>query len=53
VSSLFTITDPALRQKLGSQAAEYAKEYAWPLIAERIVKMYETVSNRQGDKVKG
>ena len=43
------ITDPALRQKLGSQAAAYAKAYAWPLIAERIVKVYEAVSNRQGD----
>lgn len=37
------ITDPALRQKLGSQAAEYAKAYAWPLIVERIVKVYESV----------
>ncbi len=44
------INDPALQQRLGSQAAEYAKEYAWPLIAERIVKVYEAVSNRQGDK---
>lgn len=46
------ITEPALRQKLGSQAAEYAKAYAWPLIAERLVKVYESVreAGRQVDR---
>ncbi|MBI3241910.1 MAG: glycosyltransferase [Chloroflexi bacterium] len=44
------IHDPTLRGRLGARAAEYAKEYTWPLIAERIVKVYESVSNRQGDK---
>ncbi len=33
---------------LGAQAAEYAKGYAWPLIAEKIVNVYESVI---GDKV--
>jgi D-inositol-3-phosphate glycosyltransferase len=35
--------DPALRARLGAQAAEYARQYAWPLIADRIMKVYEGV----------
>jgi len=37
------ITDPLLRAELGEQAAAYAKGYAWPLIAEKIIGVYESV----------
>ncbi len=37
------IGDTDLRAKLGRQAAEYARSYAWPLIAERLVRVYESV----------
>ncbi|MEK6574084.1 MAG: glycosyltransferase, partial [Chloroflexota bacterium] len=37
------ISDHTLRAKLGAQAAEYAKGYAWQLIAEKIVGVYENV----------
>ena len=35
------IRDPALREKLGSQAAEYARFYSWDKIANRIKVIYE------------
>jgi D-inositol-3-phosphate glycosyltransferase len=35
------IADPELRQRLGKQAAEFAKEYGWNIIARRIVSVYE------------
>lgn len=35
------IRDPALREKLGSQAAEYARFYSWDKIANRIKEIYE------------
>ncbi|MDW8326750.1 MAG: glycosyltransferase [Anaerolineales bacterium] len=34
------ITDPLLRAKLGGQAAEYARSYCWPLIADKIIAVY-------------
>jgi D-inositol-3-phosphate glycosyltransferase len=37
------ITDPLLRAELSERAATYAKDYAWPLIAEKIIAVYETV----------
>lgn len=37
------INDAKLRQRLGSQAADYAKSYTWNLIAEKIVGVYEEV----------
>ena len=37
------LTDPVLRTGLGQRAADYARGYAWPVIAERIVALYETV----------
>jgi len=33
--------DADLREKMGCQAAEYALQYDWKLIAERMVKVYE------------
>ena len=35
------ITNPLLRAELGEKAAAYAKGYAWPLIAEKIIGVYE------------
>lgn len=35
------LSDAALRERLGLQAAAYARQYAWPIIADRIVKVYE------------
>jgi D-inositol-3-phosphate glycosyltransferase len=37
------ITDPLLRQELGEKAAAHARGYAWPLIADKIVALYEAV----------
>ncbi|HKY84937.1 MAG TPA: glycosyltransferase [Anaerolineales bacterium] len=34
------LQDEILRQRLGQQAAEYAKRYAWPLIADQIIDLY-------------
>lgn len=35
------IRQPELREKLGRQAAAYAKEYAWEKIAQRMLQVYE------------
>jgi D-inositol-3-phosphate glycosyltransferase len=40
------IGNSPLRSKLGANAAEYAKGYAWPLIAQRIVKVYKSVRSQ-------
>jgi len=34
------LQDEILRQRLGQQAAEYAKRYDWPLIADQIIDLY-------------
>ena len=34
------LRDELLRERLGRQAAEYAKRYAWPLMAEQIIDLY-------------
>jgi D-inositol-3-phosphate glycosyltransferase len=35
------LTDEKLRSKMGQQAAEYAKQYDWALIAEKLLVVYE------------
>jgi glycosyltransferase involved in cell wall biosynthesis len=41
------IQDEMLRARLGRQAASYAKEYNWSVIADQIVALYSnTVGNR-------
>jgi D-inositol-3-phosphate glycosyltransferase len=35
------LRDEVLRERLGRQAAEYAKRYAWPLMAEQIIALYD------------
>ena len=47
------ITDPLLRAELGDQAAAYARGYAWPIIAERIIGVYETLLRRPMEEVMG
>jgi D-inositol-3-phosphate glycosyltransferase len=37
------IRQPELRARLGEQAASYAQGYAWPVIAKRIIQLYEEV----------
>jgi D-inositol-3-phosphate glycosyltransferase len=37
------MTDHNLREQMGVQAAEFAKEYAWEKIANRILNIYEAV----------
>lgn len=44
------LSKPELRQKLGQQAAEYAKSYAWPLVADKIVRVYEGVVESSGSQ---
>jgi D-inositol-3-phosphate glycosyltransferase len=49
------IEDPELRRRLGRQAAEFARGYAWEKIAAQIVKVYEEVlaAHRAGMPVAG
>jgi D-inositol-3-phosphate glycosyltransferase len=35
------VQDASLRKRMGEQAAEFAKEYSWEKIAERIIKLYK------------
>jgi len=35
------IRDPQLRQRLGQQAADYARQYAWEKIAQRMLQVYQ------------
>jgi D-inositol-3-phosphate glycosyltransferase len=47
------VTTPGLSQKMGEQAAAYARGYAWEKIAPRMVELYEDVignyKNQQAD----
>jgi D-inositol-3-phosphate glycosyltransferase len=40
------IQDEVLRARLGRQAAEYARTYAWPLIADQIQAVYDSLVDR-------
>ena len=40
--------DPELRERLGQQAAEYAKFYSWDKIATRIKNVYEEMLEKKG-----
>jgi D-inositol-3-phosphate glycosyltransferase len=37
------LCDDELRERLGRQAAEWARRYGWPVIADQIVDLYEQV----------
>lgn len=34
------LTDEVLRRRLGQQAADYARRYAWPIIADQVIDLY-------------
>jgi D-inositol-3-phosphate glycosyltransferase len=38
------LTDPACRDNLGQQARQYAQQFAWPIIVERIVHVYQNIT---------
>ncbi len=43
---LSLIKDPDLRDRMGKQAAEFAKDYSWQTIAKRILNLYnQTIPN--------
>jgi D-inositol-3-phosphate glycosyltransferase len=43
---LSLIKDPDLRDRMGKQAAEFAKDYSWQTIAQRILNLYnQTIHN--------
>jgi len=46
------IKDPVLRQKMGDQAAAYAKEYAWNHITDRILDVYQELLSAMATKSK-
>jgi D-inositol-3-phosphate glycosyltransferase len=41
------IEDPGLRKRMGEDAASFAREYSWDVIARQIVKLYEEVHKRK------
>jgi D-inositol-3-phosphate glycosyltransferase len=46
--------DEDLRDKLGRQAAAFAKQYGWERIAKRMIELYQaTVSNGEEDETQG
>lgn len=44
------LQDDELRQQMGDQAAEYAQEYRWEIIAERIIEVYQEVISQTSDR---
>jgi D-inositol-3-phosphate glycosyltransferase len=44
---------PEIREKLGRQAAEYAREYSWQKITAQIVQVYGEVSRGEGNNTNG
>lgn len=37
------LNDPELRREIGSNAAQYARGFAWPKITEQVIECYESV----------
>jgi D-inositol-3-phosphate glycosyltransferase len=48
------LTNPLLRARMGARAAEYAREYRWSLIADRILEVYDRmlVNGRESQRVR-
>jgi len=42
------VQEPGLRQKLGKQAAEFARQYAWETISNKIFDLYQEVLDSNG-----
>jgi D-inositol-3-phosphate glycosyltransferase len=50
------MTNPDLRARLSAQAASYAQGYAWPVVARKIIDLYDAVlrnTDGQGERVNG
>ena len=45
------INNPELRQRMGGEAASFAKEYSWEVIAKQIVELYQEVLKRNDESV--
>ena len=45
------INNPELRQRMGGDAAAFAKEYSWEVIAKQIVELYQEVLKRNDESV--
>ena len=43
------IQDDDLRDKLGQKAAEYAQAYAWSVVIDRIIEMYNSLDNEKAE----
>ncbi len=41
------LKDDELRQRLGHQAAQYAQAYAWSVVVDRIIEVYDSLINKQ------
>jgi D-inositol-3-phosphate glycosyltransferase len=41
------LNDDQLRERMGQAAAEYAKQYAWPIIADQVVELYQQVDEKR------
>jgi D-inositol-3-phosphate glycosyltransferase len=41
------LEDEVLRTRLGRQAAEYAKGYAWPLIVDQVLNVYGSLVKKR------
>jgi D-inositol-3-phosphate glycosyltransferase len=42
------LNDENCREIIGRQAREYAQQFAWPIITERIIRLYEKVAKLSG-----
>ncbi len=40
------LREPAMRQQMSQQSAAYAQSYAWPLIAQQMLELYQTVQQQ-------
>jgi len=45
------IKDKELRNKLGSKSAEYAQLYAWEIISEKMIELYNQVLGKDKSKI--
>ena len=37
------LTDPARRSELCTRGSEAVREYDWPVVADRVIRVYETI----------
>lgn len=44
---ILLLGDPVLREKMGAQAAQYARNYAWANIATRVIDVYKSLVGKK------